>query len=121
MGTYGCSCGSRRRRSDFETCQPDGAVMNRVHIAACGLLLASAFGARSDDQPKAGAPLAPPAVRSVAFSPDGKVLVAAAGKKDQPGALVAWDADTLKPLWRRTAPAAFGSVSFSPDGKSIAV
>jgi len=95
--------------------------MNRARLSACGLLLAIVFGTRGDEPPMAGAPPAPPAVRSVAFSPDGKVLVAAAGKKDQPGVLVAWDADTLKPLWRRTSPAAFGSVSFSSDGKSVAV
>lgn len=95
--------------------------MNRACLSACGLLVAVVFGTRGDDAPKATASPAPAAVRSVAFSPDGKILIAAAGKKDQPGALVAWDADTLKPLWRRDATTPFGSVSFAADGKSLAV
>lgn len=95
--------------------------MNRTRFAAACLLAASGLGARADDPPKADPPPAPTAVRSLAFSPDGKVLIAAAGKKDQPGELVAWDADTRKPRWRRSAAEAFGSVSFAPDGKSVAV
>src|SRR5262245_26199386 len=100
--------------------------MNRTRIvAACGLLLACGVGApragAGDPQAKADPPLRPPSVRSLVFSPDGKWLVAGAGRKDEPGAVVAWDAGTRKPLWRKGGPAGFSSVTFAPDGKSVAV
>ena len=66
------------------------------------------------------APARPPAVRGIAYSPDGKDLVAG-GAKDQPGGPAAWDGDTLKRLWQRPGPAGFTSVSFAPGGKEVAV
>jgi WD40 repeat protein len=73
------------------------------------------------DPPKADAPLRPPSVRSLAYSPDGKFLVAGVGKRDQPGAVVAWDAETRERLWVKYGPKGFSSVSFAPDGKAVAV
>ncbi|MFO0803580.1 MAG: hypothetical protein U0791_10745 [Gemmataceae bacterium] len=91
--------------------------MIRVYLVAVMLHLA-ALGARGDDAPKAAAP---PPVRWVAFSPDGRILVAAAGKRDDPGTIIAWDVDTLEPRWSRNGASAFLSASFSPDGRSLAV
>lgn len=87
--------------------------------AACGLLLASGFGTRAGEPPELDTRPAP-SVRALAYSPDGTILVAGAGKLDQPGVLVAWDGDTHKPRWGRTGPAGFTSVAFSPDGKLLA-
>ncbi len=92
--------------------------MSRSCLAVtCCLLLASGFGTRAGDPPKADSS----PVRALAYSPDGKILVAGAGKRDQPGVLLAWDGDTLKPRWQRNGPAGFTSVSFAPDGKELAV
>jgi WD40 repeat protein len=59
---------------------------------------------------------------SVAFSPDGKKLAALSGGDD--GALIVWDADTGKALWRSPpgpkGALASGAVAFSPDGKFVA-
>jgi WD40 repeat protein len=100
-------------------------IMNALCLlAAFGFLLACGLGVpatRADDPPKGDAPKQPPSVRSLAYSPDGKLLLAGVGKKDQPGMVVAWDADTRKPLWQRPGPAGFSSLSFAPDGKSVAV
>jgi WD40 repeat protein len=74
--------------------------------------------------PAAGEPPAPytkpPAIRVVAFSPDGRTLVAGFGGKDQPGGVAAWEVATGKRLWRLPG-AAVTSVSFAPDGTAVAV
>ncbi|MBX9622989.1 MAG: PQQ-binding-like beta-propeller repeat protein [Gemmataceae bacterium] len=85
-------------------------------IRALIATLLPATGLAADDPP----PAKPPAARAVAFSPDGKVLVAATGR-DGPGAVAAWDVASRKPLWRRPGQAGFGSASFAPDGKELAV
>jgi len=63
----------------------------------------------------------PSAVRVVAFSSDGKLLVAGYSAADQSGGALAWDVDTRKPRWHRDTPASVGSLSFAPDGKSLAM
>jgi WD40 repeat protein len=88
--------------------------------AACGILLASSVGARADGPPKADSVPAL-SVRSLKYSPDGRIIIAGAGKRDQPGVLIAWDVDSLKPRWTRDGPAGFTSVSFAQDGKELAV
>ena len=97
--------------------------MNRNRLAvliallACCALPATHVGQKS----KADAPTRPPSVRALAYSPDGKILVAGVWRKDESGTLVAWDVATRKLRWERPAPAGFPSVSFSPDGKTLAV
>ncbi|HJZ55337.1 MAG TPA: hypothetical protein VKE74_10280 [Gemmataceae bacterium] len=99
--------------------------MNGTRVAAMFGLLACSAGfhaTRADDPPaKADAPLRPPSVRSLAYSPDGQILVIGVGKRDEPGLVLGCDAGSLKPLWRRRGTAGFSSVSFAPDGKAVAV
>jgi hypothetical protein len=92
--------------------------MKRLLVVACVLVHAVGAVARP---PKVEPALRPPSVRSLAFSPDGKVLVAGVGKRDQPGLVTAWGTETRKPLWQKRGPAGFSSMSFAPDGKSFAV
>ncbi|MCE9562747.1 MAG: PQQ-binding-like beta-propeller repeat protein [Planctomycetes bacterium] len=74
------------------------------------------------DLPAKGvAPLRPPSVRSLAYSPDGKTLVAGVGRRTEAGILVAWDTRNNKVLWRKDGQSGFASLSFAPDGKSVAV
>jgi WD40 repeat protein len=97
--------------------------MNRTRLAALIALLACCAlpATRAGNQPKADAPKRPPSVRALVYSPDGKLLVAGVGRKDESGMLVAWDAVTRKVRWERPGPAGFPSVSFAPDGKTLAV
>lgn len=65
-------------------------------------------------------PARPPAVRALAFSPDGRTLVAGFGTRDQPGGAAAWEVATGKQLWH-LAGAPCTSMSFAPDGTAVAV
>ncbi|HEY3787348.1 MAG TPA: hypothetical protein VGL71_00780 [Urbifossiella sp.] len=62
----------------------------------------------------------PATARVVAFSPDGKLLVAGY-LTDKAGGICAWDIATREPRWHRETAVGAGSLSFSPDGKSLAV
>jgi WD40 repeat protein len=57
---------------------------------------------------------------SVAFSPDGKVLVVGGQKEDHSGQAQLWDAQTwtLKHVWKRDK--YVHAVAFSPDGRMVA-
>jgi WD40 repeat protein len=91
-------------------------------VVACGLFACIGLKADAVDPPaKAETSLVPPLVRALAYSPDGKILVAGVGKRNEPGEVVAWDAESGKQLWVKRGPKGFSSVSFAPDGKSVAV
>ena len=92
-------------------------------LTACGLLTGFCVDLCRASQPPAQGDksLTPPPVRGLAYSPDGSILIAAVGKRNEPGEVVAWDATTRKRLWVRRGPKGFSSVSFAPDGKSVAV
>jgi WD40 repeat protein len=62
----------------------------------------------------------PPPVRAVAFSPDGKTLVAGYGANDAPGGAVAWEVATGKRLWHHPGPTVT-AVSFAPAGTAVAL
>ena len=60
-------------------------------------------------------------VRSVAFSPDGKLLAAGTGEPNQRGTVTLWDVATRAQVWRHTEETGAPAVAFSPDGKALAV
>jgi RNA polymerase sigma factor (sigma-70 family) len=61
------------------------------------------------------------AVRSIAFSPDGKRLVTGSGGEFRnPGEIILWDAETGKILFTHASPSSVPSVAFSPDGGIVA-
>lgn len=115
MGTSGSSVGSHRRS--------EGVVMTKARIVVVGGLLAYiGFHADAVDPPaKVETSRLPPPVRALAYSPDGKILVAGVGKRNEPGEVVAWDAESRKQLWVKRGPKGFLAVSFASDGKSVAV
>lgn len=87
-----------------------------VFMFAAAVLAGITLGA--DDPP---APLAkPPAIRALAFAPDGQTIIAGFGAKDAPGGAAAWEIATGRRLWRITG-APCTSVSFATDGKAVAV
>jgi WD40 repeat protein len=88
--------------------------MPAVRLVALSALLAAPVAA-ADPPPR------PPSVRSLAYSPDGKLLVAGVGGRNEPGVVLAWDVPAGTPRWERRGPAGFGSVTFAPDGKAVAV
>jgi WD40 repeat protein len=62
-----------------------------------------------------------PGVRAVAFSPDGKVLAAGVGLREQPGRLAAWDVASRRLLWTHDEAKGVCAIEFAPDGKTLAI
>jgi WD40 repeat protein len=85
-------------------------------VAAFALALTGLARSAAGEQPTK-----PPVVRALAFSPDGKVIVAGYGGKDQPGGVAAWDVAGRKRVWHRPEPTGALSVRFAPDGRSLTV
>jgi WD40 repeat protein len=67
-----------------------------------------------------GADETPAWVRTVAFSPDGKLLAAGTGEPQKPGMAVVWDVATRRPRFTHREKTGIGGVAFSPDGKLLA-
>jgi WD40 repeat protein len=61
-----------------------------------------------------------PGVRAVAFSPDGKLLAAGTGLREEPGLVVVWDVAARRPAWVHPEATGVCSVAFAPDGKTLA-
>lgn len=87
------------------------ATRSMVTLAA---LLAASWSALADEPPRA-------AVRAVAFSADGKLLVAGVGETKGPGKVVVWDVATRKPRFTHTTGAGIGAVALAPDAKTLAL
>jgi WD40 repeat protein len=86
------------------------------------LLLAAVSQVEAVDPPaKPDLSMRPLPVRALAYSPDGKILVAGIGRRADAGAVVAWDLEGRKVLWQRRGTAGFPSVSFAPDGTAVAI
>jgi WD40 repeat protein len=90
-------------------------------VALCALLAGVGVRPLGAVDPPAAAPLRPTPVRLLAYSPDGNVLLASVGRRDQPGALVAWSTEARRELWVKRDPKGFSALSFAPDGKAVAV
>lgn len=86
-------------------------VVSLIHAAFCA----------TAEELKPGAPAKLPGIRSLAFSPDGKLLAAASGEPNEPGTLVVWELDSGKPRFVHEEPVGIASVAFSPDGATLAI
>jgi WD40 repeat protein len=64
---------------------------------------------------------APQVVRAVAFSPDGKLLVAGTGEPEEAGTVTLWEVASRRRRWTHTEKAGIPAVAFSPDGQTLAV
>src|SRR5262249_45963886 len=60
-------------------------------------------------------------VRTVAFSPDGKLLAAGTGEPKEQGTATLWDVATGTQVWKHPEKTGVPSVAFSPDGKTLAI
>jgi WD40 repeat protein len=60
-------------------------------------------------------------VRCVAFSQDGKLLVAGFGEPAQRGRAILWDVASATQLWSHPENDGVPAVAFAPDGKTIAI
>jgi WD40 repeat protein len=110
---------------------PDGAIRGRVRgrhelallvwmvcllAAGTGSAVAASPAAEPGrEQPKA------PEIRCLAFSPDGRLLAAAAGEPKEQGELAVWEVETRKPRFVYREPTGIAAVAFAPDGKTLAI
>jgi WD40 repeat protein len=88
-------------------------MWNGRAFAGCLALLVAA-SARSEEPVPIG-------VRTVAFSPDGKLLAAGTGEPKQPGTVTVWDLDTGKARWTHREKTGIPCVTFAPDGQTLAI
>jgi WD40 repeat protein len=88
-------------------------MRNTRAFAVCLALLLSTAG-RSDEPVPVG-------IRTVAFSPDGKLLAAGTGEPKQPGTVTVWDLSTGKVRWTHREKTGIPCVAFAPDGQTLAI
>jgi WD40 repeat protein len=90
---------------------------------AAGLLAAGATFAVavSPAAESAQGPPKAPGIRCLAFSPDGRLLAAAAGEPKEQGELTVWEVETRKPRFVYREPTGIPAVAFAPDGKTLAI
>src|SRR5437763_17121378 len=60
-------------------------------------------------------------VRTVAFSPDGRLLAGGVGDPKTKGEVVIWDANTLEVRRVHAVEQVVPAVAFAPEGKTLAV
>lgn len=72
-------------------------------------------------QPASADEMTLPRVRSVAFSPDGKLLAAAAGEPKKAGGVTVWEFAAGKVWFHHEAKDGASAAAFSPDGQLLAV
>src|SRR3954468_22469338 len=84
-------------------------------------LVAVVAAGRAADPPAKKAPVEPPAVRSLSFSPDGSRLAAAAMPKDRGGLVLVCDVATRKRVSNYDRAGESPTAVFSPDGKVLAI
>lgn len=60
-------------------------------------------------------------IRAIAFSPDGKAVVAGTGEPNQAGSVILWEIATRQPRWVHREAMGIPSVAFAPDGKTLAI
>ncbi|MBW3597034.1 MAG: WD40 repeat domain-containing protein [Planctomycetes bacterium] len=83
------------------------------------LLLLFTTQAAADQEPPEDA--GPPAVRYLAFSPDGQSLAAACGDTFNRGVLRVWDVAGFRARYTVREEPAFPNLGFSPDGRILAL
>ena len=81
------------------------------------ILCCVATGVRGQ-QPQADAPLKPPSVKCLAFSPDGKLLAVVYAARNS---VVIWDVDTHAQKRMLTEKSGISSVAYSPSGQWLAI
>jgi WD40 repeat protein len=93
-----------------------------VGTALLALTLAAGPG-RAQDGPRDLVPPPGPIVniRTIAFSPNGKLLAAGSGEVEEPGRVVVWDVKTLQQRFTFNVDKGVPFVAFSRDGKTLAV
>jgi WD40 repeat protein len=86
-----------------------------IGMAATLANVTPAIGQDEPQKPK------PSIVRSVSFSPDGKLLAVALEDADKSGKLVVWDVATRTPRFIHHEDSGIRPVAFAPDGSSLAI
>jgi WD40 repeat protein len=85
-------------------------------LAIVLVLLLSCHRAVSDEPEPA-----PPWIRAIAFSPDGKTLAVCTGEPTSAGSVSLFDVASRKPIWTHKEKVGIPAVVFSPDGKTLAI